>query len=122
MDEKSAGRGQNYLTLVASVAAGRSATVESVGAGRKREPLDAYWQSRTPEQRIGVAAVGIDLWEPFFNSPLAPVPGAANKIVPDPFHLVSYMNAALNEGRQAEPRSWLEAGQRTLSGSKQLWL
>ena len=28
VDEKSAGRGQNYLTIVASVAAGHSATVE----------------------------------------------------------------------------------------------
>ena len=113
---------KNYLTIVASVAAGRSATVEYVGAGRKRETLDAYWQSLTPAQRIGVEAVGMDLWEPFFNSTLAHVPGAANKIVHDPFHLVSYMNAALNEVRKAEHRSLLEAGQRTLSGSKQLWL
>jgi transposase len=122
VDEKSAGRGQNYLTIVASVAAGRSATLEYVGAGRKRETLDAYWQSLTPAQRIGVEAVGMDLGEPFFNSTLAHVPGAANKIVHDPFHLVSYMNAALNEVRKAEHRSLLEAGQRTLSGSKQLWL
>ena len=122
VDEQSAGRGQNYLTLVARVAAGRSATVESVGAGRKQEPLEAYWQSRTPAPRTGVAAVGMDLWEPFFNSPLAPLPGAAGKIVPDPFPLVSYMNPALNAGRQAEPRGWLEVGKQTLSGRKQGWL
>ena len=42
------------------------------------------------------------------------------QIVSAPFHLVSYMNAALNEVRQAEHRVWLEAGKRTLSGSKQL--
>ena len=122
VDEKSAGHGQNYLTIVASVEAGRSATVEYVGAGRKRETLDAYWQSLTPEQRSGVEAVGMDLWEPFFNSTLAHVPDAAGKIVHDPFHLVSYMNAALNEVRKAEHRILLEAGKQTLSGSKQLWL
>ena len=122
VDEKSAGRGQNYLTIVARVEAGRSATVDYVGTGRKRETLDAYWQSLTPEQRSGVEAVGMDLWEPFFNSTLAHVPGAAGKIVHDPFHLVSYMNGALNEVRKAEHRDLLEAGKRTLSGSKQLWL
>jgi len=122
VDEKSAGRGQNYMTIVASVEAGRSATVEYVGEGRKQETLDAYWQSLTPEQRRGVEAVGMDLWEPFFNSTLAHVPGAAGKIVHDPFHLVSYMNAALNDVRKAEHRVLLEAGKQTLSGSKQLWL
>lgn len=122
VDEKSAGCGQNYVTVVASVEAGRSATVEYVGEGRKQESLDAYWQSLTPEQRSGVEAVGMDLWEPFFNSTLAHVPGAAGKIVHDPFHLVSYMNAALNDVRKAEHRDLLEAGKKTLSGSKQLWL
>ena len=122
VDEQSAGRGQNYLTLVASVEAGRSATVEYVGTGRKREPLEAYWQSLTPAQRTGVEAVGMDLWEPFCNSPLAPLPGAAGKLVPDPFHLVSGMNTALNEVRQAEPRVLPEVGNQTLRGRKQLWL
>jgi transposase len=122
VDEKSAGRGQNYLTIVASVEPGRSATVEYVGTGRKRETLDAYWQRLTPEQRSAVEAVGMDLWAPFFNSTLAQVPGAAAKIVHDPFHLVSHMNAALNEVRKAEHRNLLDEGRRTLSGSKQLWL
>ncbi len=93
-----------------------------MGAGRKRETLDACWQSLTPQQRTEVEAVGMALWEPFFNSTLAPVPVAAGSIVPDPFHLVSYMNAALNEVRQAEPRGLMAAGKRTLSGSQQWWL
>ena len=122
VDEKRAGRGQNDLPIVARVAVGRSATVEYVGAGRKRETLAAYGQSRTPAQRTGVAAVGMALWEPFFNSTLAPVPGAAAKIVPAPFPLVSSMNAALNEVRQAAPRDLLETGLRTLRGSQQWWL
>ena len=122
VDEKSAGRGQNYVTIVAKVEAGQSAIVEYVGEGRKQATLDTYWQSLTPEQRRGVEAVGMDLWEPFFNSTLTHVPGAAGKIVHDPFHLVSYMNTALNDVRKAEHRVLLAAGHPTLSGSKQLWL
>jgi transposase len=113
VDEKSAGHGQNYLTIVARVEAGRSATVEHVGAGRRRETFDADWQSLTAEQRRGVEAVGIGLWEPFFNSTVATVPGAAGKIVHDPFHLVSYMNAAVNEVPKAEHRNLLDEGRRT---------
>ena len=103
--------------------------VDGQSAGRKREPLAAYGQSRTPEPRTGVAAGGRDLWEPFFNSPLAPGPGTADKIVPAPFHLVSYRNAARHdlhaarhEGRPAEPRGWLAAGKRPVRGRKQLGL
>ena len=50
------------------------------------------------------------------------MPGAAGQIVHDPFHLVSYMNAALNDVCKAEHRALLEAGNKTLSGSKQSWL
>ncbi len=69
VDEQSAGRGQNYLTIVARVAAGRSATVETVGAGRKREPLAAYWQRLTPALRPGVEAVGMAL-VPYRKNPV----------------------------------------------------
>jgi len=92
-----------------------------VGAGRKPATLDTDWQSLTAEPRSGVQAVGMDLWEPFFNSTLTQVPGAAGQIVQDPFHLVSDMNAVLNDVRKAEHRVLLEAGNKTLSGSQQLW-
>ena len=122
VEEKRAGRGQNYVPLVAKVEAGQSALVEYVGEGRKQATLDTDWQSLTPAQRSGVQAAGMDLWEPFFNSTLTPVPGAADKLVQDPFPLVSDMNAALNDVRKAEPRVLLAAGNPTLSGSKPLWL
>ncbi|MCZ7636031.1 MAG: transposase [Verrucomicrobia bacterium] len=47
VDEKSAGRGQNYVTVVANLEPGRSATVEYVGDGRTQETLEAYWQGRS---------------------------------------------------------------------------
>ena len=122
VDEKSAGRGQDYLTIVAKVQPGQSATVDYVGEGRTQATRDEYWQGLTPEQRAGVEAVGMDLWEPYWTSTVSPVPGAVGKIVHDPFHLVRYMNEALNEVRQSEQTRLRAAGQETLTGTKPLWL
>ena len=56
------------------------------------------------------------------RSTLAHVPGAAGKIVHDPFHLVKHMNEAVNEVRMREHRRLLAAGDDTLKGTRQLWL
>jgi transposase len=53
---------------------------------------------------------------------LAHVPGAAGKIVHDPFHLVKQMNEAVNDVRVGEPKRLLAAGDDTLKGTRQLWL
>jgi transposase len=59
VDEKAFGRGQDYVTVVAHIQSGKSATVEYVGDGRKRESLDAFWLGLTEAQRAGVEAVGM---------------------------------------------------------------
>jgi transposase len=121
VDEKGMGHGQNYLTIVAEVTAEQT-TVQYVGEDRQRESLDAFWTSLTAEQLAGVEAVGMDMWEPYVQSTLAHVPGAAHKIVHDPFHLVKYMNEAVNEVRKSEHRRLQAAGDDTLQNSRQLWL
>jgi transposase len=122
VDEKSVGVGQQYMTIVAQVEEGRSARVEYVGEGRSRESLDAFWEQLSEEQRAGVEAVAMDMWEPFLRSTLQWVPGAAEKIVHDPFHLVQYMNDAVNQVRKVEHRRLSAQGDETLTGTRQLWL
>jgi len=121
VDEKSMGRGQNYLTIVAEVTDGAT-TVQYVGEDRRQESLDAFWQRLTSEQLAGVEAVAMDMWDPFVQSTLAHVPGAAGKIVHDPFHLVKYMNEAVNAVRQSEHRRLQAAGDDILKNTRQLWL
>jgi len=121
VDEKGMGHGQNYLTIVAQVTAART-TVEYVGEERERESLDAFWAGLTAEQLAGVEAVAMDLWAPYVQSTLAHVPGAAGKIVHDPFHLVKYMNEAVNEVRKGEHRRLQAQGDDTLKNTRQLWL
>jgi len=121
VDEKGMGHGQKYLTVVAQVSA-QGTTVEYVGEERQQESLDGFWKSLTAEQLAGVEAVAMDMWEPYVNSTLAHVPGAAGKIVHDPFHLVKYMNEAVNEVRKEEHRRLQGQGDDTLKNTRQLWL
>jgi transposase len=121
VDEKGMGQGHNYLTIVARAEAGRT-TVEYVGEGRQRESLDAFWEGLQPAQLRGIEAVAMDMWDPFIQSTLAQVPGAAGKIVHDPFHLVKYMNEAVNEVRKREQRRLQAQGSDPLKGTRNLWL
>jgi len=121
VDEKGMGHGQDYMTIVAKVD-GEQTTVEYVGQERTQASLDAYWESLTTEQLRGVQAVGMDMWDPYVQSTLDHVPGAASKIVHDPFHLVQYMNKAVNQVRQDEHRRLQAAGDDILKGTRQLWL
>jgi len=121
VDEKGMGRGHDYMTLVAEVTE-QQTTVRYVGEGRDQGSLDAFWESLSTEQLAGVQAVAMDMWDPYARSTLAHVPGAADKIVHDPFHLVKHMNEAVNAVRLSEHRRLLDAGDGTLSGTRQLWL
>ncbi|MGI0131116.1 MAG: transposase, partial [Thermoplasmata archaeon] len=83
VDEKAVAHGQTYATLVYNL---ETSTVEWVGDGRKKETLDAFFTALTLEQRTGIEAVGLDMWEPFIASIREHVPGAEEKLVFDRFH------------------------------------
>lgn len=121
VDEKGMGHGHDYMTIVAQAEAGQT-TVQYVGEGRERESLDAFWESLMAEQLAGVEAIAMDMWKPYVQSTLAHVPGAAGKIVHDPFHLVKYMNEAVNEVRISEHRHLQAQGDDILKSTRQLWL
>ena len=121
VDEKGMGRGQDYLTIVAEVTE-QQTTVAYVGEERSQASLDAFWESLTGEQLEGVEAVAMDMWEPYVRSTLSHLPGAASKIVHDPFHLVKYMNEAVNDVRVLEHRRLQAEGDHTLKDTRQWWL
>jgi transposase len=121
VDEKGMGQGHNYLTIVAHAEAGQT-TVQYVGEGREVESLDPFWEGLMAEQLAGVEAIAMDMWKPYVQSTLAHVPGAAGKIVHDPFHLVKYMNEAVNEVRKSEHRRLQAQGDDLLKNTRQLWL
>jgi transposase len=121
VDEKGMGHGHDYMTIVAQAEEGQT-TVQYVGEGREQESLDAFWEGLMAEQLAGVKAIAMDMWKPYVQSTLAHVPGAAGKIVHDPFHLVKYMNEAVNEVRKSEHRRLQAQGDDILKSTRQLWL
>lgn len=119
VDEKAFKRGQSYMTVVCDIDRG---VVEFVSEERTKESLQGYFDSRTPEQREGIEAVAMDMWEPYLQATLENLPEASGKIVFDRFHIMKHMGEAVNDVRKAEHRALLQAGDKTLSGTKYLFL
>lgn len=119
VDEKAAGRGQDYITLVCDLDAG---TVEFIADERRQASLDGYFEKFTADQLAQIQAVAMDMWEPFANSVRAHLADAEDKIVFDRYHLMGYLTKAVDTVRKQENRALAAAGNKSLAGSKYLWL
>jgi transposase len=119
VDEKSAGRGQDYITVVSNLDTG---TVEHLADERRQASLDSYFERFTVEQRQGIAAVAMDMWEPYINSAREHLDDADYKIVFDRYHIMKYLTTAVDTVRKQENRALAAVGDKSLAGSKYLWL
>ena len=119
VDEKAIAKGHTYLTLACDLARG---VVDGVVEGRKKESLDGYFQGLTDEQRDGIEAVAIDMWEPFVVSVSSNLKNGRDKIVFDIFHVMRHISEAVDTVRRREHKRLLSAGDKTLARSKYLWL
>lgn len=71
------------------------------GQDRKQATLDRYFEEETTaEERRGLVAACVDMWEPFTRSILSWAP--ACRIVFDKFHVMQHANRAVDEVRRAE--------------------
>lgn len=118
IDEKSIKKGHNYFTIVSDLQRGE---VLWVGSGRKRESIDAYWASLSEEQLAGIEGVAMDMWLPFFESTMAHVPDAAQKIVFDKFHITAYLTKAVDLTRREMMRD-RSLDRTALKKTKYTWL
>ena len=119
VDEKAAGKGQDYITVVSDLDA---ATVEHLADERRQASLDSYFEKFTTEQLQQIAAVAMDMWEPYAASVRTHLTDADNKIVFDRYHLMGYLTKAVDTVRKQENRALAAAGDTSLAGSKYLWL
>jgi transposase len=119
VDEKSAGRGQDYITVVSDLDKG---TVEHIADERRTASLDGYFERLTDQQLAGIEAVAMDMWEPYANSVRAHLVDADNKIVFDRFHVMGYLGKAVDTVRKQENRTLVAEGDKSLTGSKYPWL
>jgi len=119
VDEKAIAKGHAYFTVVSDL---DQSTVEYVARDRKTTSLDGFYRLLTPEQLAGIEAVAMDMWDPYIASTMTHVPRAETKIVFDRYHVMTYLNKAVDEVRKKEHRALQAQGDKTLTGTKYLWL
>jgi transposase len=119
LDEKAIAKGHSYLTLTCDLKRG---TVEHLADGRTQESAASYFSTFNELELSKIEAVAMDMWPPFFQIVSAAVPDAASKIVFDPYHVVAHATHAVDLVRRRESRELSAQGDRTLVGSRYLWL
>ena len=117
MDEKSFGRGQDYIGLLNDLDGSR---VVEVTPGNDTESGRRLWQALDKAQREKVKAAAMDMSAGFAAATRLEAPQAL--IVCDKFHVSALLNKAVDLVRRQEHRKLSEEGDESLKGTKQLWL
>jgi len=119
VDEKSLGKGHNYLTLVYDL---EGATVEHIADERRKESLDGYFTLLSSSLRTKIEAIATDIWDPYLASIREFVPESGKKLVFDRYHLMTHLVKAVDSVRKEEHRELKREGSDVLTGTKYLWL
>ena len=117
LDEKSFGRGQDYVSVMTDLKARR---VLEVVPGRNSAQAVALWESLPPKQRAEVEAAAMDMGADFAAATRQAAPAA--DIVHDKFHVSKLLNEAVDKVRKEEHRRLLAQGDESLKNTKFLWL
>ena len=117
IDEKGFHKGQSYVTMLYDLDNSR---VLDVANGRKEEDIQGILLRLSDEERPGVKAVAMDMWEPFRRAVEKLLPQA--DIVHDRFHIMKYLTDAVDRVRRSENKALQHEGNSSLSGTRFLWL
>ena len=117
VDEKSFGRGHDYVSVLTDT--DRSRVLEVVPE-RTIAACNALFDSLSKGQRQSVRSVSMDMWQAFMTSAAQKVPLA--KVVHDRFHVSKYLGEAVDQVRRAEHRELKATGDDSLTGLRQLFL
>ena len=64
----------------------------------------------------------MDMWDPYITWTRQHLEDADDKIVFDRYHLMAYLTKAVDTVRKQENRALVATGDKSLSGTKYLWL
>ena len=117
LDEKSFGKGQDYISILVDIEGSR---VLEVSKDRSESSCDVLFASFTESQKDGIEAVSLDFWQAYRNSVLKQLPNA--ELVHDHFHISQYLGEAVDLVRRQENKTLRKSGDKSLTGTRQLWL
>ena len=116
IDEIAIQKGHDQFALVLSDL--ERGAVLTLLSDRKKETLEEYLATWTPEQRKAVTEVAMDLWEPYAQAVTKCLPDA--RIVADRFHVMKNLNDQVSAARRDLQRELPEEAKKTLKGCR--WL
>jgi transposase len=117
LDEKSFGKGQDYVTVMTDVNGSR---VLDVAPERTREAAETLLETLSDEQREKVKAVAADMASAYTSAVSAKLPNA--DVVHDKFHVAKHLGEAVDKVRRKENKTLSAEGDETLKGTRYLWL
>lgn len=113
IDEKSFKRGHDYVTVLSSPQTG---AILNVSHGRKKESVKIVInETFTEVQKEKIQTVSSDMWEAYINTTQIEFKNA--KLCHDKFHLIQYLNKAVDQVRRTEVKT-----QEELKKSRYIWL
>jgi transposase len=119
IDEHSYLRPYQFVTMVCDL---DTQNILYVGDDRRADTLVPYFEGLTPEERAGITAIAMDMWDPYRKTVRAYVPDADRKIVFDRFHVMQQVLEAVDAVRRHEHKELVRQGDRRLTNTKYLWL
>ena len=119
VDEKAAGRGHDYVTVVTGIFSGNP-QVLFIADGRDEAALNCFWDWLGPEGCARIKAVSMDMSQSYQNSVKRYCPDA--DLIFDPFHMAKMLNKAVDEVRRREAVMGSGAEQAALKSTRKLWL
>jgi transposase len=117
VDEKNFHAGQSYVQVLTDTEGKR---VLDVVENRDEKAVNEVYTCLTEEQKKAVEAISMDFWQPYINGAGLHLPNAC--IVHDKFHIMQYMNDAVDSVRRSENKALNKAGDKTLVGTKYIFL
>ena len=115
LDEKSFGKGQNYVSVLTDIDGRR---VLDVVPGRDEAAATQLLGTLPADQRAQVVAAAIDMSAGYANSIEVKLPNA--QIVHDRFHIAKHLNEAVDHVRRSEHQELRAEGDFSLKGTKHL--
>ncbi len=117
LDETSFQKRHEYVTVVTDLEHSR---VVAVLDGRTRQAVDAHFAAIPAVSREAVSVVTMDMWRPYIDAAAKWLPHA--RACFDRFHVARHIGEAVNSVRKQEHSALRAEGDRTLTGTKFLWL
>jgi transposase len=99
IDEKAVRKHHGYVTLVTNGATGE---LLHMAEGKKKESLQSFFDTLTPEQKASIVAVAMDRSGAYYEVVKEQLPQA--DIVFDKFHMIASYHAVIDEVRRSEWR------------------